>query len=56
MIGIVRIYAELSSTVPEHMRPRKGECFKVIDCEPQLVPEIRRRLKRLGYEIICVPL
>jgi len=56
MIGIIRIYAELSSDVPEHLRPHKSERFKVIDCDPHLVPEIRRRLKRQGYDIICVPL
>jgi hypothetical protein len=56
MIGIIRIYAELSSDVPEHLWPHKSEMFKVIDCAPHLVPEIRRRLKRQGYDIICVPL
>ena len=56
MIGIIRIYAELKSVVPAHNRPHKSEVFKVIDCEPHLVPEIRRRLQRQGYTIICVPL
>ena len=56
MIGIIRIYAELSSVVPEHNRPHKNERFKVIDCAPPPVPEIRRRLQRQGYSIICAPL
>lgn len=56
MIGIIRIYAELDSDVPEPHRPHVNDQFKVIDCEPHLVPLIRRRLKRQGYNIICVPL
>ena len=56
MIGIIRIYAELSTEVPEPHRPHQRDAFKVIDCEPHLVPDIRRRLKRQGYDIICVPL
>ncbi len=56
MIGIIRIYAEFAPEIPESTRPHPRELFKVIDCEPQLVPEIRRRLKRQGYNIICVPL
>jgi hypothetical protein len=56
VIGIVRIYAELSPEVPQPHHPPRPEMFKVIDCEPHHVPDIRRRLKRQGYDIICVPL
>lgn len=56
MIGLIRIYAELSPVVPEHNRPHTSQQFKLIDCEPHLVPEIRRRLQRQGYTITCVPI
>jgi hypothetical protein len=56
VIGIIRIYAELSPEVPPAHHPSRPDMFKVIDCEPHHVPDIRRRLKRQGYDIICVPL
>lgn len=57
MIGIVRIYAELYPEVPLANRASdEREYFKVLDVEPEHVPQLRRALRRQGYETICVPL
>ena len=57
MIGIVRIYAELHPEVPRANRASdESEYFKVLDVEPEHVPQLRRALRRQGYETICVPL
>ena len=57
MIGIVRIYAELQPEVPAANRsPDERDYFKVLDVNPEHVPELRRALRRQGYDTICVPL
>lgn len=54
MVGVVRLYLELRPEVPEHLRPRSY--IPIIDCNPEQVRELKRRLTRQGYNVIAVPL
>jgi hypothetical protein len=53
-MGVVRIYVEPSDKLPVHMRPQSF--IPVIDCNPEQARDLKRRLQRQGYEVLCVPL
>jgi hypothetical protein len=54
VVGCIRLYVEPSDKLPATMRP---EAFvSVIDCNPEQARDLKRRLQRQGYEVLCVPL
>jgi hypothetical protein len=54
MMGCVRLYLEIKEAVPEQHRP--PITTPIIDCDPEEARYLKRRLQRLGYTVLAVPL
>jgi hypothetical protein len=54
MMGCVRLYVEVREAVPEQHRPPIAT--SIIDCDPLEARTLKRRLQRLGYTVLAVPL
>jgi len=54
MMGCVRLYLEIKETVPFQHRP--PITTPIIDCDPAEASLLKRRLQRLGYTVLAVPL
>ena len=54
MMGCVRLYLEVKDCVPAAHRPPIQT--PIIDCEPEEAAFLKRKLQRLGYTVLAVPL
>ena len=54
MMGCVRLYLEVKETVPPQHRP--PITTPIIDCDREEARYLKRRLQRLGYTVLAVPL
>jgi len=51
---VVRLYIEPRQDIPAHLRP--PEHIPVIDVSPEQASELRKRLKRKGYDVHAFPI
>ena len=54
VVGVIRLYIEPREDIPPHQRP--PEHTPVIDVAPELAREVRKRLKRKGYQVHAFPI
>ena len=54
MMGLVRLYVQPGSNLPEQHVP--DDYQPVIDLMPEHASQVRKSLRRQGYEVIAVPL
>ena len=54
MMGLVRLYVEPGERLPAEHVP--DDYRPVIDIIPEHAQQVRKDLKRAGYEVIAVPL
>ena len=54
VMGVIRLYIEQRDEIPPHQRP--PEHIPVIDVAPEHVREVRRSLRRKGYDVLAIPI
>ena len=53
-MGCIRLYIEPREDSPPQRRI--NSFVPIIDCNPEQVRDLKRRLQRQGYTVTCVPL